>query len=228
MEFADAHGQQRDDDGQEAGRVQIEARSDADSRDHDRADRGADDAGRIELGGIESDGVGEVLGPHQLGDERLARGAFHRVDHPAREGESVDDGHRDQIGGGEHGEDESHDELTRLAVDDRRAFAQPVGEHPAVEREEQGRQEADGNGQAQRYRRVRETQNQPTEGEILHPGPGQGDELAEPEEPVVAVAQRAEGVEEATHQPGLYPARECPAPVGGLRWAGRAGCTQGS
>ena len=50
--------------------------------------------------------------------------------------------------------------------------------------------------------RVGEAEHQPTEGEILHPGAGQRDELAEPEEPVVAVAQRAEGVEKAAHRAG--------------------------
>ena len=44
------------------------------------------------------------------------------------------------------------DELTRLAVDHRRALAQAVGEHPAVEREEQRGQKADGDGQAKRHR----------------------------------------------------------------------------
>ena len=210
VKFADPHRQQRDDDGQEADRVQVEARGDADGGDDNCTDRRADDASRVELGGVESDGIGEVLGAHHLGDERLAGRAFHRVDHAANEGEPVDDADRDEFGGGEHGEDESNDELTHLAVDHRPAFSHPVGEHPAVEGEEQGRKEADGHGQTQRYRRVGEAQHQPAEGEILHPGAGQGDELAAPEEPVVAVAQRAEGMEEATSSPRIIPGARAP------------------
>ena len=53
-------------------------------------------------------------------------------------------------------------------------------------------------------------ENEPTEDEILHPGAGQRDQLSEPEEPVVAVAERAECVEEAGHQARLYPRPTAP------------------
>ena len=68
----------------------------------------------------------------------------------------------------------------------------PVGHHAAVEGEQQDRQRAERRHQPDGERRVGELEHQPPLGHRLDPGPAQGDELADEEQPEVAVPERGE------------------------------------
>jgi len=66
------HACEPEDDSQEADPVQEEAPSEAEGPQDDPGQGRADDPGGVEQGGIQSDGVHEVLPPHQFNNEGLS------------------------------------------------------------------------------------------------------------------------------------------------------------
>jgi hypothetical protein len=91
------------------------------------------------------------------------------------------------------GEDAQRQRLERhsaLEEQHQPALVHPVGHHAAVEGEQQDRQRAERRHQPDGERRIGELEHQPSLRHHLHPGSAERDELAEEEEPEVAVTKR--------------------------------------
>lgn len=199
MELVGPHGEQSRDGRQKSDRVHVEASRDAEGADHSRPYGWPYDAGAVEEGGVQSDGVGQVRRPHHLDHEALPGGRFDGFSDPAHRGQGVDksDGYHLQVG--EYRQGERQKQLKHLGGKDRGPLGQAVGQDPAVEREQQSGAEADGHGQPQSEGRVCQGENEPAQCDVLHPGTRHRDELAEPEQTIVAYAQGAKCLRHRAH-----------------------------
>ena len=106
-----------------------------------------------------------------------------------REDEDVPD--LDDAGPGQAGQDQREDHQNGLGPDDRRPLRQHVGDDAADEAEHEDRRELDRGDHTEPERIVGQQQHQPRLRDGLHPGADERDHLAEPEEPEVAMAERA-------------------------------------
>src|SRR6185312_3107473 len=102
----------------------------------------------------------------------------------------------DQVGPRQHRHRRRLEQHHRLCTEQRPALGKTVGIDAAEEGKEQDGGEAHRRQRAERERRIRQLQNQPRLGDLLHPGAGLRNELADPEEAVVAIVQRPEGLPE--------------------------------
>lgn len=190
----EAHHKQAGDDRNVANGVEGEAPAFADLGDKDAGDGGADDAGSVEHGGVEGDGIDEVVATDHFYKERLARGDIESVDDAEEGGEDEQLPDLDLIREGEDGEDAGEEHGGGLGGDDDVAAGEAVGgetteggeeEDGDLARETDGTEEGGGSGEAV---------NQPSLGDVLHPGACEGDELAGEEELKIAVAEGAQSV----------------------------------
>ena len=190
------HQEQADDHRDERDRVHPEALGEPDRRDEHAADRRTDDPGGVEEHRVERDGVDDLVAADHLDDERLASRVVEGVDEAEDRREHVDVPELDPVRGDEDGQDERLDHRRRLGDQQHPPLRQAVDDHPGEEGEDRHRQELEGGDGAERERRVGEPQDEPRLPDRLHPGADERDELAEPEEPEVVVAQ---GVERTRH-----------------------------
>ena len=95
-----------------------------------------------------------------------------------------------------------------------RRFGQAVGNDAAEQAEDQDRGELSGGDDAEHQRATGQGEDKPVLGDVLHPGPDERDELAGPEQSVVAMTQGAQAVEPGDRSDGAHGADRRPAPPG--------------
>ena len=191
-ELARPHQRERGQDGQEARRVDGEARADAGGRDHDAADRGPDDARGVEEARVERDRVRKLVAADELEGERMPVRRVEDGGRSAEQSQDVDGPERrvcpmrtDAASTAETTIDTAWVSIITLRLSKRSAST------PAGQREERERREADEGEQPDRDGRVRQLDDQPGERDVLHPRAAQRDDLADEVEPVVAMAAQA-------------------------------------
>ena len=202
MECTGIDRQERADGGQVAHPVENEGGRQVDERDEQSGDRRTDDARPVEGRRIEGHRIGDVGTADHLDDERLAGGHLERVGDA--QGGGQDDDHPDlhEPGLDEGRESERDDAHRRLKSDEDPALGERVREHAPEQAEQQHRGVLGGCDDAKRERVIGELQDEPGLRDRGHPRPDQGDELAGPEEPEVAMAERRD--------PARQPARRSP------------------
>jgi hypothetical protein len=94
------------------------------------------------------------------------------------------------VGRDQDGEDRREQARQRLGDVQHPPLVHPVREHAAHRAEGEHRQEPGRRGQAELGATVGEVEDEEGLRDGLHPGPGDRDELAEEEQPVVALVQR--------------------------------------
>ena len=86
-------------------------------------------------------------------------------------------------------QDEREHHLDGLGDDQRPPLGQGVRDQPAEQAQDQHRQEGEGGHEAEDERVAGEVQDEPCLGDLLHPGADERHQLADEEQPVVAVAE---------------------------------------
>ena len=194
---AGAHPRQRHDHRQVAGGVDHDdppGRADArpEQRDQAAGDRRADDAPEVERRRVQTDGVGELVAPHHLVDERLPGGRVDRGADAEQEGDHVDVPDRHPTGDGQEPEQPGRDAHRCLRHGEDPTLGEAIGEHTGDGREQQDRQELQPGRDAERAGAAGERQHQPVLSDALHPRADVRHQRAGGEQPVVAVPQGGE------------------------------------
>ena len=204
-----AHQQQREEHREEGEGVQHVHQPDVERADEHPRERGPAHAAQLAQEMVQAHRVREVLARHEPRQERLLRGRLERRRRGHRRREPVEREHAHAAGEGENGEQPREERGRRLRPDDQPAPVVHVREHAAEEAEHHHGQHAHQPERAQpeRFRvqlpllpqqreRVRLVPEQPVDvpvhGDELHLVAGDREELAEPQQPEVPVAQRGE------------------------------------
>jgi hypothetical protein len=111
------------------------------------------------------------------------------VDETEREGQQVDDPEADAVRADGDGEDPREQPGQRLGDVQHPPPVHPVHEHAAERAEHEHRQEPGRAGEAELGPAVGQVEHDEGLRDGLHPGPGDRDQLAEEEQPVVALPQ---------------------------------------
>lgn len=189
-EGAEVHGPEGKQDGNETESVQEERRADADGLNDDACERGAEDARDLERHRVDADGVDEDLAPDHLKEKSLAYGIVYSRNSSLDEREDIDVPDLDIAARDEAKENGGLDHEQGLGDHEGRTLGQMVGQDAAKQRKEHNGQELEGdNGSEGERGIVGELEDEPRLRGGLHPGAGEGDELAGPEEAKVADAQ---------------------------------------
>ena len=195
------HAEQRREDRDERQRVDREAHRLARHRQHEARERRSDHARAVDHHRVERDRVRQV---GAVADEMdVGRLAQHDVEH-LHDGQEQRE--RDQVRDGHDAEERDHRERRRLQHQQRlrqEQRAPPVDaiHHHAGERaEEQHPGIAGERDDAQQERGAGEPPREPAHRDLLRPGPDQREPLADEEQPVVAVPERAERAPRALDQ----------------------------
>ena len=191
VQLGSPHRDERRQDGEEADRVDDEAEADPGDRDDDPGDRRADDPRGVDEARVQRDGVRQLSRPDHLERQRLASGPVEHERDAAERREEVDD--RERRGSGQRDERERRrDEHRRgLRPDDEEPRLEPVDDRAREEAEQRVRDEPAEEEQADGERRAGEGDDEPGEGDVLHPRPCERDDLTREEEPVVVVTPKA-------------------------------------
>jgi hypothetical protein len=138
-------------------------------------------------------GVRQVVRGDQLRDEALPRRVVEDVDEAERDGQHVDGPQPHLVRAGEHGEGRGQQACGGLGNVQHPAFVGSVGEQAAGLAEQEHRQETGRRGEPELRSAVGQSQHQERLRHRLHPGAALRDQLAEEEQPVVAVRQGCHG-----------------------------------
>jgi hypothetical protein len=185
------HPQQPGDHRDVGDRVEPEAAGLADGREQHARHGGTEHARGVERGGVERDRVRQVLLPHHLDQERLARGQVERVDRAEQEGEHQHHPRRHDPGADDRRERGGLEQHERLGGQDQPALVDAVHDHARREREERDRHELAEAEQPEHERRGGEPVHEPALRHALHPCADHRDQLAGPEQAEIAVAERS-------------------------------------
>ena len=185
-----AHRGQRDQHRAERQRVEGEAQGEPDGRGDHPAERGAEHAGHVHGHRVEGDRVRQVSGRDHLGNEALPGRVVEDVDEAEREGQQVDDPEPDAVRADGDGEDPREQPGQGLRDVQHPLAVHPVREHAADRAEQEHGQEPGRAGEAELGSAVGQVEHDEGLRDALHPGPGDRDQLAEEEQPVVALVQR--------------------------------------
>jgi hypothetical protein len=195
VEPVGVHGQQGADHGQERDGVEEERWGDPDRRDQPAGHGRADHPGGVEAGAVEADGVGDPVGADHLAHERLAGRHVEGGGAAQQQGQGVDHPQPHRPGGGQGPEDQGEHGHRGLGDQQQAALVEPVGGQPGPGPEGEHGGELEGQGDPERQGGVGEAQHQPVLADLLHPGAGGGDQVAEQEQPEVAHVEGTEGAQ---------------------------------
>ena len=190
-----AHHQHRANDRQVAHGVERVDRPDAaQARDHQAAHAGADDPRDLSHDRVQAEGVCDVLARNHIRDERLARRAVERARHGGQRHEQVDDRRGDVAHKGCHGQHRRREHHARLGKEQHLAPVLRIGDDAPDQREDQHRQHAEHADQSERDRIVGQQVDVPGNGYALHLRARHRDQLPEPEQAKIPVAQRGKRI----------------------------------
>ena len=176
---------------------EVERGSDVGQLDDGSGHGRTDDAPRVHHRRVQDDGVHEVVAVHQVADDGQAGRGVDGLEGAEDEGRGVDVPQGDQPGGFQHGDPEHQGGDQGLGQHQQAAPVEPIGEGASEQHESQRGRPVEEDHEAHAGGRVGEFQDQPAQDEELHP-PAQGLGVgADPEPAVIAVPQRAEGLESA-------------------------------
>ena len=129
VELGAAHEREGDDDGGVRGRVDEEARGDAQSEDQDAADGRADDAGRVHDTLLRLTALGRRSMPDHLGDERLPGRIVEQVDHAEQRRQRAKTSPQvDRVGDHQQAQREGQEPGRGLGGVEHLALVEPVGD----------------------------------------------------------------------------------------------------
>ncbi len=135
--------------------------------------------------------LGKLARADHLEGERLATGRVEDKGHATQGGQEVHERKRCHVEQRHHGEHDRHQHRRRLRRDHQPARVDAVGHDAGKQPEHREGEEAAEGERADGEWRTRELDHEPRERHVLHPAPGDRDDLACEEEPVVAVAPKA-------------------------------------
>ena len=142
---------------------------------------------QVELNRIQRDGVGHVLALDQRRNQRLVRRSAKGLGQAGDERETEDRPHMDQSGRHQHGEQRRARHLHVLGDEENLAPLDPVGHHPADQREEKDGNAAEKLIEREQKGRMAQPVDQPALRHNLHPGANAGRTGTEPHQAEIAI-----------------------------------------
>ncbi len=183
----ESHARQGHQHGDEGKAVDEEARGESAQVEQRRGNGRADHPRDVEDERIQGNGVDQVLASHHVDHERQPRGCIDRVDDAD---EQRDHQQRPRRGDVEHHQSrqrQRQDEEHGLREDDERPAREAVGQPAAVDAQQHGRHHRGGVDEGGPARLVRQLVGEQEQGRRLHPRPGEGHDLPEEVQLVVAM-----------------------------------------
>ena len=163
----------------------------------------ANDPGPVDDGTVQRYRVHQVFVAGHFHHERLPGGHVEGHRHAAQRRQHEDFPYLDMSASHQRRKDKGRQHHPGLGVEDDGALGMPVGHGAAPEGEQQHGKRPDGGHGAQQNLGAGQLIHQPALGGALHPGPDERHELADEEQPEIAMLQRGEGVApgHAAHDP---------------------------